>query len=71
MEEGSAKEQASDVTQNEAVAVADSSDNIDTSEDEDASSSVTVTSPRVSENPSNLKPELNKPPIGKGNYIMI
>ena len=69
MEEGSAKEQASDVTQNEAVA--DSSDNIDTSEDEDASSSVTVTSPRVSENPSNLKPELNKPPIGKGNYIMI
>ena len=60
--EGPTKRQVSDTAPN--ISVGDSSDDIETS-DEDASSSVTITSPRVSEHPSTLKKDMNKPPIGK------
>ena len=69
VDEGSIRKQTLDMSTNEAVG--DSSDNIETSDDEDASSSVTITSPRISVHPSTLKPEMNKPPIGQNscNYI--
>ena len=44
---------------------ATSSDNTCTSEDDDASSSVTITSPRISEHPPAQITESNRPPIGK------
>ena len=62
VDEGSTKTQLLDISSNEVIG--DSSDNIETSEEEDASSSVTITSPRATEHPSTLKTELNKPPIG-------
>ena len=51
-----------DISPNDVIG--DSSDNIETSEEEDASSSVTITSPRATDHPSTLKTDLNKPPIG-------
>ena len=62
VDDGSTKKQMLDISPNEVIG--DSSDNIETSEEEDASSSVTITSPRATEHPSTLKTELNKPPIG-------
>ena len=41
-------------------------DNTFTSEDEDASSSVTITSPRISEHPPTQTTESGRPAIGKG-----
>ena len=62
VDDGSTKKQMLDISPNEVIG--DSSDNIETSEEEDASSSVTITSPRASDHPSTMKTELNKPPIG-------